>query len=398
MGPLKGIKILDLTRLLPGPLCTHLLTRLGAEVVKIEQPGGNGDYVRHIPPMLTFKDGASHGALFEALNSQKKNIVLDLKSSSGVGVLKRLLGQYDIVVEGNRPGVMDRLGVGYKDLKAQNERVIFCSLSGYGASGPLAKRAGHDINYMAIAGLLGLSGPQDTLPPIPGFQAADAAGALQAVIGIQAAIIERMSSGKGQSIDVSLCESAMALAVPSLVEGITNSVKGRGNGFLDGGLSNYAIYETKDGKYLSVGALELHFWEILLEYLRASDGLKETTETMTKERTVALFKSKPLEAWLQIASKLDVCIEEILPVQEVPNHPQHQHRGVFLSQSADAVPDANTFPKQMVLGPRMSNHKPEVLRRAAKFGEHTRSVLSEAGFSPDEIDSLIASKTVMQSK
>ena len=426
MGPLKGIKILDLTRLLPGPLCTHMLSRLGAHIVKIEQPGGNGDYVRHMAPLLTFKDGSSHGALFEALNGGKQNVVLDLKHTSGVSVLKKLSKHFDVVVEGNRPGVMDRLGVGYNDLKSENEKLIYCSISGYGSTGPLAKRAGHDVNYMAIAGLLGLSGAEHTLPPLPGFQAADAAGALQAVIGIQAAIIEKMTTGKGQFVDISLCESSMALAVPSLVNGLTGGDTTRGRGFLDGGLPNYAIYGTRDGQYLSVGALEPHFWLKLLTYLNISP------ESVTSESTVQLFSSKSMSEWLVIANECDVCIEPVLDVCAVPAHPQHVQRNVFISYPPGEVEPVSVvvpttgksvggagsvldrehstvdeagaaknsiLPKQLVLGPRLSNHAAVPLRRASKFGEHSLSVLQETGsFSDAEIKELIASKTIMVSR
>ena len=387
-GPLRGIKVLDLTRLLPGPLCTHLLTRLGAEVVKIEQPGSNGDYVRYMAPMIEFEDGASHGALFESLNGQKKNLVLNLKSPGGVGVLKRLAKQYDVIVEGNRPGVMDRLGVGFNDLKVENEQIIFCSISGYGSSGIFSKRAGHDINYMAISGLLGLSGPEHTLPPLPGFQAADAAGALQAVIGIQAAIIDKLNGGTGQHIDVSLCESSMALAVPALVNGLSGGDTTRGVSYLDGGLPNYGVYETSDGLYLSVGALEPHFWAKLLSALQISGNLSQ-------EQTRELFLSKSMEEWLKISEACDVCIERVLDTSSVFTHPQHVTRNVFIPACAEEGP---SVPKQLVLGPRLSNHKTCALRRAAGLGEHSIEILTAAGFSLEEINELIDAKTVTAAK
>jgi alpha-methylacyl-CoA racemase len=390
MGPLKGIKVLDLTRLLPGPLCTHMLTRLGADVLKVEQPGGNGDYVRHMSPMLSFKDGVTHGTLFEALNGQKKNLVLDLKNTAGVSVLKRLAKDYDVIVEGNRPGVMDRLGVGYSHMKAENSKIIYCSISGYGSDGPMAKRAGHDINYMAISGLLGLSGPQNTLPPLPAFQAADATGALQAVIGIQAALIEKMTTGKGQFVDISLCEASMALAVPSLVNGIAEQDNTRGNGYLNGGLPNYGVYATKDGLYLSVGALEPHFWEKLMTTLQISDVL-------SPQQTVDLFASKTLSEWLVVANKCDVCLEPVIDATEVPKHPQHVHRKVFVSYPAGTVSPgpSSAEPQQLVLGPRMGNHGVQALRRAAEFGEDTVAVLREAGYSGGEIEELVRCKAVV---
>ena len=445
-GPLKGIKVLDLTRLLPGPLCTHLLTRLGAEVVKVEQPGGNGDYVRYMPPMINFKDGATHGALFESLNGQKKNIVLDLKSPAGVSVLKRLASQHDVIVEGNRPGVMDRLGVGFNDIKLVNDQIVYCSISGYGATGPMARRAGHDINYMAISGLLGLSGSDGTSPPLPGFQAADAAGALQAVIGIQAAIIEKlMHSNKSnrshskrpeaQHIDISLCESSMALAVPALVNGLAGGDTTRGVGYLDGGLPNYQVYETSDGWYISVGALEPHFWAKLIDHLHitrmTSTGADDIVDAgvggnspnfLSKDETVELFRSKSLAEWMSISEQCDVCLEPIIDVKSLPTHPQHAHRDVFIpsldggkrkdghqqeddSTAQQAGTDAScascaswtsmSVPHQLVLGPRMSNHPVSALRRAAGFGENTVDVLTEAGFSEQEIDLLVESKTVV---
>jgi len=374
IGPLHGLRVLDLSRLLPGPLCTHLLVRLGADVVKIEAP--DGDYARFVPPLINFDGEAEHSNFFECLNGGKKNIVLDLKVKEHKEAVKRLVRSYDVVVEGNRPGVMDRLGLGFEDLRKENPGLVFCSLSGYGATGPLAQRAGHDVNYMALAGLLEISGKVGSLPPLVGFQGADIVGSIQAVVGIQAALLEREKTGKGQFVDVSLCESAMILGISSLSQGLAGGLADRGTGHLDGGLPNYNIYETSDGRFLSVGALEPHFWAKFCKFLKAEHLIKGSFDEVK-----AFIATKTYDEWTALAKECDACVEPVLGVSQLTSHPQHMARDVFLHGTGEAPP-------QMVLGPRLSNHSPRLLERAAYHGEHNKEVLRDIGYTESELSAL----------
>jgi crotonobetainyl-CoA:carnitine CoA-transferase CaiB-like acyl-CoA transferase len=374
-----------------------------------------------------FPDGTRHGALFEALNGQKKNIVIDFKNQNGSKILKQLIKSYDVLVEGNRPGVMKRLGIGYEELQKENPRLIYCSLTGYGATGPynrslhffffdcsikisFNRRAGHDVNYMALAGMIGLSGKPQTVPPLPGFQGADASGALQvcsslssfsillivpkAVIGIQSALIERFSTNLGQYVDISLTEAAMALAVPSLATHLASGGFERGVSSLDGGLINYNIYETKDGKYLTVGALEEHFWKNFCDHIGAKHLLpkgKELSPEQVQDATT-LFQSKTLEEWIEISHQCDACLEPVLKPVELVSHPQHVARNVFIHSppppaASTASPSPPQLPPQILLGPRLSNHPGEYLQRARKLGEDTDEVMREdGGYTPQEIE------------
>lgn len=233
---------------------------------------------------------------------------------------------------------------------------------------------------MALAGLLDISGKMGTVPPLVGFQGADIVGSLQAVVGIQAALLEREKTGKGQFVDISLCESAMILGISSLSQGLAGSPVERGTGHLDGGLPNYNIYETSDGKYLSVGALEPHFWEKFCKFLDAKHLIKGTAEDVK-----AYIASKPYDEWVSLAKECDACIEPILAVSELTSHPQHVARGVFLQPPSDSTAP---LPPQMVLGPRLSNHAPRPLKRASYHGEHNKEVLKEVGYSDSAVSKL----------
>ena len=271
----------------------------------------------------------------------------------GPALIKKIITSYDVLLEGNRPGVMKKLGVSYEELATIHPGLIYCSLSGYGATGPYATRAGHDINYMAIAGALGLSGVAGQLPYLPGFQAADASGALSGALGILSALYSRDASrdptqcGKGQFVDISLTESAMVLGLPSLSQAMSNEqyMPSRGSGALDGGLPNYNIYETNDARYLAVGALESHFWESFCSSMGRSDLVAGDRAAIKQ-----YFKSKTMQEWVEILSKFDgCCIEPILDSYEVLSHPLHRNRKAVLV-SDNPSPDISS--PQVVLGPR----------------------------------------------
>ena len=323
-GPLSGIRVLDLTRLLPGPYCTLVLSDLGACVDKVEEPG-TGDYLRHMP------DGAG---MFEALNRDKRSLALDLKRPDGPALLRELARRADVLVEGFRPGVLDRLGVGPTALRALHPGLVVCSITGFGQTGPLAQRAGHDIGYLARAGVLGLQGPADDVPQVLGIQLADiAGGALWAAIAILGALVERHRTGQGRHLDVSMTDGAHAFltsALGSFLQG--GRPPARGGEHLTGGIAAYRTYETKDGRYVAVGALEPKFWTNLC----AATGLEVDFAALLpgahqqalQERLAEVFKTKTRDEWAAILSATDTCAEPVLSLPETLDDPHLRARGL----------------------------------------------------------------------
>src|SRR4051812_4719628 len=252
---LHGIRILDLSRLLPGPFLTMILADLGADVVKVEDPK-LGDYMRQIPPARGGMSGR-----YLAVNRGKRSIVLDLKAPAGRDALLRMAARADVVVESFRPGVLDKLGVGYEALAAVNPGIVVCSISGFGQTGPYVDRAGHDLGYLALAGVLAMGGPPGGAPMMPGVQIADlAGGALWSATAILAALVGRHRTGRGAHLDISMTEGAMALVAAELGNLACGVAATRGTATLNGGLACYGIYRTADDRYLAVGALEPKFW------------------------------------------------------------------------------------------------------------------------------------------
>src|ERR1700679_3336738 len=249
MRPPQGTRVLDLSRLLPGPFATLVLADLGATVDKIEDTAG-GDYLRHMPPQVA---GESVG--FQLLNRGKRSAVLDLKKPEGRAAMKRLVASYDVLFDQFRPGVLARLGLGHEELRAQNPRLVICALTGYGQTGPLAQRAGHDINYLARAGVLGMHGPADGPPQVPGCQMADIGGGLWCVTAILAALRQRDATGAGCVLDVSMVEASASLGVAGFARLCGGPAPRRGEEPLTGGIALYGTYGTKDGKYVAIGAL-----------------------------------------------------------------------------------------------------------------------------------------------
>jgi crotonobetainyl-CoA:carnitine CoA-transferase CaiB-like acyl-CoA transferase len=311
LRPLDGITILDLTRLLPGAAATMLLANFGAEVIKIEEPGG--DYARSMPPLV---DG--EGAVFRATNRGKKSITLDLKSADGKAAFEHLAAQADVLIEGFRPGVMKRLGLDYEALRALNERLIYVSLTGCGQTGPYAAMAGHDINYIALGGLLDITGA------IPGAQIADlAGGSLQAVIGILLALAARQKTGRGQFVDVSMLDGVTWLmALPLAVFAATGEIPAPGATMLTGRYACYHTYRAADGRWLAVGALEPKFWVALCGKVGCPEFIADQfaegeRQSAIIERLREIFGAKPAAEWLELFQGVDVCVTLVRNVAEV---------------------------------------------------------------------------------
>lgn len=371
MGALTGLKILDLSRLLPGPYCTLLLADLGADVVKVEDPESGGDYLRHMPPMK-----GDINAMFVALNRNKRSIALDLKQPAHAEAFKKLLATYDVVVESFRPGVMERLGLGYAQLAELNPRVILLSLSGYGQEGPLARRAGHDMNYLARGGVLGLGGDPQGLPALPGVQLADIGGALLGAVALLAAVNERHQTGKGRHLDVALADAGLAFLQPHLGARLLLGEEGaplrRGRELLSGGSPVYSLYRTKDGRALSVAALEPKFWSGFCQALGRPDleasayALGDEAEGVRKE-VAGLVAARTLAEWEAFLADKDVCVEPVREGDEVLEDAYFKARG--FTRSVGGVTE--------LLSPLKLGEVPS--RSAPGLGEHTDEVLREAG-------------------
>jgi alpha-methylacyl-CoA racemase len=387
---LQGLRVLDLTRLLPGPFGTLILADLGADVVKIEQPGA-GDYLRMLPPLL---DGV--GARFRAVNRGKRSVALDLGCDAGREVLLRLARDADVVVEGFRPGVVDRLGIGFAALCKVKSDTILCSISGYGQTGPLAKRGGHDINYLALSGLLAeLSGHGPPRPPP--VQIADlVGGGLYGVVAILAGLEQRRREGGPLHLDISMTEGVLALIASELAD-LLAAGEGRlppGEALLTGGLATYGVYPAADEKLISVGALEPKFSAGLGSLL----GFEARTDDMTagperqrelRAQIAQTLASRNRDAWMELLGGHDVCCEPVLAPGEVVTHPQHVARGVLRSGETSWGLSAD--------GPV---HTPCTRagsdRVAPQLGEHSREVLREAGFEEARIEALVAADVIAE--
>ena len=329
--PLTGIRVLDLTRLLPGAFCTMLLADMGAEVIKVEDPD-KGDYMRWTPPLV---DGQS--VLFNSLNRNKKSLTLNLKAEAGRDLLLRLVETADVLVEGNRPGVMKRLGLGWDRLHASNPRLVMCSITGYGQDGPFAARAGHDINYMATAGGLGLNGSSGG-PPVPlSVQVADiGGGGQQPAVAILGALVAVQRGGEGRWLDVSMTDGAVSWMSLILAARGGGETVARGDQRLAGRHACYRVYACKGDGFYSVGALEPKFWAALcvavgrpdLVGLQFAEGVEgEEVHSVMEE----IFASRTRSEWERDLAGLDACCEPVLGLDEVASHPQVAARGLITS-------------------------------------------------------------------
>lgn len=382
-GPLSSLKVLDFSGLLPGPFGTMLLADMGADVLRVESPS-RPDMVRILPP-----HDAGVSASHAFLNRSKRGIAVDLKKPEGVELIKKLVADYDIVVEQFRPGVMDRLGVGYEALKAINPKLIYCAITGYGQTGPYKDRAGHDMNYLAIAGVLGYNGRKATGPAPVSVQIADVAGgSCHAVMGILAAVIHRMQTGEGQFVDISMTDAAFTLhaltAPPALVANIQPEREGTQ---LNGG-SFYDCYETKDGRHFSVGGLEPQFF---MQFCGAIGRPELAPQGMAfgnpdvvaslKAEIAGEMKKKTYAEWEQVFIAIDSCTEPVLSFAEACEHPQIKARGLIVEVPR---PDGT---RQRQLGSAIKfSRTPATFRFiGTELGSHTTEVLTEHGFGADEI-------------
>jgi crotonobetainyl-CoA:carnitine CoA-transferase CaiB-like acyl-CoA transferase len=382
-GSLQGIRVLDLTRLLPGAFCTLLLADMGADVVKVEEPR-SGDYMRWYPPL---SDGQS--VLFNALNRNKRSLTLNLKSEIGRDLFLDLAQGTDVVVEGNRPRVMDRLGLGWPVLRERNPRLVMCAITGYGQDGPFSQRAGHDLNYMAIAGALSLNGRRGEGPHPLAVQVADIGGGGQAAAtAILGALLSVARGGEGRYLDVSMTDGALSwLAVPLAQVRAQGPIE-RGMHRLTGRYACYGVYECADGRFMSVGALEPKFWRTLCDALGRLDLVdNQYAEGEAQERLrseiASVFVTRRRDEWAAALAGLDVCCEPVLELEEVADHPQIRARGLVLEQ-----PTGLEIAPAVRLGVDWRRKDPPGL------GEHTADLLAEIGVDEPRLEELRAASVV----
>jgi alpha-methylacyl-CoA racemase len=372
---LAGLRILDLSMNLPGPYMTWLLALMGAEVVKVENPEG-GDYARVL-------GGQTDSPFFAAVNRNKKSLALNLKHPEGKRIFLDLVDSYDILVEGFRPGTMERLGLGFETTSARNPRLIHVSISGYGHDGPYRSRAGHDVNYLSLAGVLGMTGTRDGQPVLPGVQIADlAGGSLLALSGLLAAVIQREKTGTGQFVDAAMFDGALSLAT-MIFGGVEAGLEqpGPGQMLLNGRFPCYGVYETKDGKHMSLGALEPKFWQNFCaavdrpELIAAQFGGDET-----KADLHIIFASRTRDEWVGFLKNVDACCEPVLSLTEAV-----ESRLTAARSMVNCHPDGRRFLASPI---KLSDSPPLKDQSAPALGEHTQEVLNHLGLSADEIVSL----------
>jgi crotonobetainyl-CoA:carnitine CoA-transferase CaiB-like acyl-CoA transferase len=380
---LAGVRVLDLTRLIPGPMATLVLADLGAQIDKLEDPAP-GDYMRNMPPLR-----GTTGGCFHALNRDKRSVVVDLKSPAGVALLRRMIPPYDVVLEGFRPGVLARLGCSHDDMLALNPRLVVCAITGYGQTGPLAHRAGHDLNYLARAGVLGITGPADEPPSVSGAQMADVAGgALWAVIAVLAALRERDRTGRGSVCDIAMCEGAVplgAFALGAITAGARVAPRGRNH--LDGGIAPYNTYRTSDGGYVSLGALEPKFWTNFAVAAGVDPSLDALFagehQIALKARLIEVFATRTRAEWEAFARAHDCCLEPVLEASELAKDPQHEARGVFFDLDDGAGAAIPVFRTPVGAGAAVAH------TAAREPGADTAAVLRDAGLTDDEVSALM---------
>ncbi len=366
MGPLAGIKVVEMAGIGPGPFCAMMLSDMGAEVIRVDR--------------LAHK-GSGHRA--NVLNRGRRSIAVDLKNPDGVAAVQQLIDGADVVIEGFRPGVMERLGLGPETCLARNPRLIFGRMTGWGQSGPLAPAAGHDINYISIGGALGAMGYSDRPPAPPLNLVGDfGGGAMYLLAGVLAALVERGTSGQGQVIDAAMTDGTASLLSPFYgMMAMGMWTKERMDNRLDGGAHYYGSYACSDGKFISIGSIEPQFYALLLELCEIDDPefAKQNDKqhwASLRGKLEALFVTQTRDHWCALLEGTDVCFAPVLDLQEAPQHPHNLARQSFVE--IDGV-------TQPAPAPRFSRTPTTVQAPAAMAGEHSEEILNDWGFAPDEI-------------
>jgi alpha-methylacyl-CoA racemase len=389
--PLHGLRVLDLSRLLPGGFATMVLADLGADVIKVEEPG-KGDYIRWMPPFAATGEGSGH----LVLNRGKRSITCNLKTAEGRDLFTDLARSADVLVESFRPGVMDRLGVGYEALSAVNPRLVYAAISGYGATGPYVDKAGHDINYMAYAGALSFSGSAESGPWPPGLQIGDiGGGGLQAVVAILVALRVRDETGNGQFCDISMTDGILSwLTLAAASYAVTGEPPRPGAELLNGGYAWYGTYRCADDRYLAIGALEPQFFRALVEALGVPEfegiHMDRARQQELRARLEEVFATKPRDEWLQTLGDIDACVAPVLDLGEalVDDNAIARESVVEMKLS-----DGSGFAMVNVM-PRLASTPGRVGGPPSELGADNEAVLTELGRSEDDVAALRAAGAI----
>lgn len=372
-GALNGITVIDLSRLLPGPYCSMILADHGARVIAVED-----------------KRFLADGLFFNLINRNKEHMSLNLKTEQGREIFYRLIEKADVLLEGFRPGVVDRLGVDYEAVKQANPKIIYCSISGYGQNGPFRDRVGHDVNYLSYAGVLDLIGEKDRPPAIPGIQIADiAGGGMNAAIGILLALFARENTGKGQYIDISMTDGMVGFLPAALFfRRLTGQEPKRADGLLSHRYACYNTYETADGRYLSIGAVESRFWKQLCNILAVPEYTELQYDDQRRDEILTFmrqtFKQKTLDEWSAILAEHDICWGRIQSLSEVLKDPLFQQREMVVD-----IEEKDGITSQTIgVSVKLSATPGSIRTPPVEFGQSTTAILRELGYGEKQINAL----------
>lgn len=372
-GALTGLKVIDLSRLLPGPYCSMILADHGARVIAIEDKRFQAD-----------------GLFLGPVMRNKEHMSLDLKTEEGKAIFNRLVEDADVLIEGFRPGVVDRLGVDYDTVRRFNPGIIYCAITGYGQTGPYRDRVGHDVNYLSVAGVLDLIGEADRPPSIPGVQIADiAGGGMNAAIGIVMALYAREKTGKGQYIDISMTDSMVGMMpVPLFFKQLVGQAPGRADSMLSHRYACYNTYETSDGRHISIGAVEHRFWKVFCEKMDLPEYIPlqydEARREEILERVRSLFLTKTRAEWEAVFGDHDICWASIANLAEAVAHPQNRAREMFVEVAGKNGSTTTTLGVPI----KMSDTPGAVRTPPVAFGENTTRLLLEIGYTADDVEAL----------
>ncbi len=385
-APIEGIRVLDLSSRMPGPMCAQILADLGAEVIKVESPRAP-DFFRRFEPLV---DGT--GSLFHVCNRNKKGMALELRHPRGREIFLRLIKNTDVVVEAFRPGTMERMGIGYAVLQEANPGLIHCSLTAFGQTGPYRMRPAHDLNLLALSGVLDLMGNKDGPPIVPPVQMSGLGGAFQGVVGVLAALLSRGKTGRGQSIDVSLLDGVSAFAALEMSRYMAgHHVPKRGLTEGGGGYACFNVYRTADGRYLSLGCLEPQFWETFCRIIGRGAFIAEQWSAPPRQDELiaevgSIILSRTLDEWLGVLDPETICVTPVNTFEEARQDPHIREQQTWFE---GILPRGGKAP-QAALPIRFDGDRPGWRSHPPEHGEHTREILRELGLADAEIEDLRA--------
>ncbi len=388
--PLEGVKVLDLSRLLPGPLCTMMLADLGAEVIKIEDHMG-GDYIRWFPPKRN-KQCIS----YFPMNRNKKSVRLNITKPEGKEIFLKMVQEADVIMETFRPGTMERLGLGYEQVKSINPGIVYCSLTGYGHDSPYRNLPGHDANYLAVAGLLSTIGTKEGRPVIPGIQIADIAGTYNATVAILSAIYGKQRTGEGQYLDVAITDSAILFQVLGMTQFMYDGVNPKmSNDDLSGKYAFYDVYQTKDGKYLVSGNVEEKFFSNFLKAIGKEELMKdmfaaEPRQSEVKNEIADVINTKDRAEWMEILKDYDVCTTPVNDFGDALQDPHVKSRGLWFEMDDPVEGKISQFGYPV----KFSTYKPGWRTAPPDLGENTADIVKSLGYSDEQIKELLEKKII----